>query len=1000
MVSWHSPARRDTFHSSPPGTFVTAVDSPLADALRTRYLLERELGRGGMATVYLARDLQHDRPVALKVLHAEFAHAFGPERFLREIRLAARLSHPHILPVFDSGETAASLWYTMPYVEGESLRDRLRRERQLPVEDAVRITRQVAAALAYAHGHGVIHRDIKPENILLSENAPHEPGRGTATGEYEAVVADFGVALAADAVSTPRLTETGLAIGTVTYMSPEQAAGDRQLDGRSDIYSLGVVLYEMLAGEPPFTGPTAQAIAARRLTDVPKPLRPVRDSVTPGLEQAVMKALARAPADRFATAGQLADALDRGAEPAAREPRRGRPVPRPLSVALGAVLLALAAAALLLRSRPRPALDGSLVAVAPFEVLDPRVSLWREGLVDLLSRNLDGAGPLRTVSPTVVIRRWSGRADPESAAELGRRTGAGLALYGSLLPAGRDSVQLRATLFDVSHGHPVEEWTLADEAARVDRIADSLTLRVLRGLGRERPIGAVRLTGFGSTSLPVLKAFLQGEQHFRRAEWDSALSYYERAIAIDSTFAPALRRASTAIGWIRTGTDSLSTAYALRAGIHNHGLPPRDSLLIAADSLLASVLEAGPLMIRADTGWGHRLHRLFATLELATSRYPDDPEPWFLLGEAGAHAGPFAGRSYEQVLQAFDRSIALDSAYAPSYIHPIEISATYGAEAIRKYLRPYLTLSRQDASAEGAHLIERMLDSARGKPEPTALFEGVSDEALFTAHVALARLPDSAEIDVRLSRRIARRPLSMPPLNSPASANRSLARALMDRGHLKEADNLLLGQDLQPLFADAALVGAIPAERAAASFRERLSGAVASPLVAAFPWWAARRDTASLRRAEARTDSVARLGTQTERPFARYAAASAAAYLALTRADTSDAIQRFLALEFDVCPACYLDRLTAAQLLVERHRDQEAWRILRAEHPSDVLTPYPTAVLWVLLRGRVAERLGDQTRAVQSYAWVSGMWRNADPELRPYATEAREGLARLTAEGR
>ena len=832
MFSWHSPPPQDTFHSSPPGTFVTAVDSPLADALRTRYLLERELGRGGMATVYLARDLQHDRPVALKVLHPEFAHAFGPERFLREIRLAARLSHPHILPVFDSGETAGSLWYTMPYVDGESLRDRLRRERQLSVEDAVRITRQVAAALAYAHGRGVIHRDIKPENILLSENAPRQPGRGA--GEYEAVVADFGVALAAEGVSIPRLTETGLAVGTVTYMSPEQAAGERQLDGRSDLYSLGVVLYEMLTGEPPFTGPTAQAIAARRLTEVPKLLRPVRDSVTPELEQAVMKSLARAPADRFATAGQLAEALDHATQPAGRGKQPRRTVPRRRYVALGAALLAVAAVAagvLLVRPRARPALEQSLVAVAPFEVLDPRVSLWREGLVDLLSRNLDGAGPLRTVSPTVVMRRWVGRADPESAAELGRRTGAGLALYGSLLPAGRDSVQLRATLLDVLRGRAVEEWTLADVADRMDRIADSLTLRVLRGLGRERPIGAVRLTGFGSTSLPVLKAFLQGEQHLRRAEWDSALSYYERAIAIDSTFAPALRRASTAIGWIRTGTDSLSTAYALRAGTHNHGLPPRDSLFIAAESLFASVLEAGPLMTMADTGWGRRLHRLFATLDLATSRYPDDPEPWFLLGEADAHAGPFAGRSYEQMLQAFDRSIALDSAYAPSYIHPIEISATYGVEAIRKYLRPSLALAQQDANAEAAHLIERLLDSARGKPEPAALFEGVSDQALFSAHVALARLPDSAEIDVRLSRLIARHPLSMPPLNSPASANRSLARALMDRGHLKEADNLLVGEDLHPLFADAALVGAIPAERAAASFRERLS--VPLPL----RWW-------------------------------------------------------------------------------------------------------------------------------------------------------------------
>src|SRR5213596_3477985 len=231
----------------------------LQAALADRYALERELGRGGMATVYLARDLRHGRLVAIKVLRPEIAAALGPERFLREIQTAARLTHPHILPLHDSGEAAGSLFYVMPYIEGESPRDRLEREGQLPLEEALRISREVAAALSHAHSHDVVHRDIKPENILLSGG--------------EAVVADFGIARAIVAAGAETLTDTGLAVGTPGYMSPEQATGAEQLDGRSDVYSLGCVLYEMLAGHPPFLGTTAYEILARHAVDPVPPIR-------------------------------------------------------------------------------------------------------------------------------------------------------------------------------------------------------------------------------------------------------------------------------------------------------------------------------------------------------------------------------------------------------------------------------------------------------------------------------------------------------------------------------------------------------------------------------------------------------------------------------------------------------------------------------------------------------------------------------------------------------
>jgi serine/threonine protein kinase len=241
-----------------------------------------------MATVYLAEDLKHHRPVAVKVLHPELGAVLGGERFLREIELSARLTHPHILPLHDSGNADGFLFYVMPYVEGESLRDRLTREKQLPLDDALRIAREVADALSYAHARGVIHRDIKPENILLESG--------------HAVVADFGIARAVSAAGGARLTETGLAVGTPQYMSPEQAAASGDLDGRCDLYSLGCVLYEMLAGHPPFQGSTAQELLARHATDPMPPLRTGRTTIPEGVEAAVAKALAKVPADRFATA--------------------------------------------------------------------------------------------------------------------------------------------------------------------------------------------------------------------------------------------------------------------------------------------------------------------------------------------------------------------------------------------------------------------------------------------------------------------------------------------------------------------------------------------------------------------------------------------------------------------------------------------------------------------------------------------------------------------------
>ncbi|NIO31919.1 MAG: protein kinase, partial [Gemmatimonadetes bacterium] len=275
----------------------------LRSALGDRYRVEDEIGHGGMATVYLAQDLKHERRVAIKVLRPDLASMLGPERFLREIQIEAGLQHINILPIYDSGEADGFLYYVMPYVEGESLRARIEREKQLPLDDALQITREIAEALSYAHDHGIVHRDIKPENILLSGG--------------HAVLADFGIARAIGVAGGQRVTESGHAVGTPHYMSPEQAGGEAELDGRSDLYSLGCVLYEMLAGEPPFTGRTARAVIARHMAESPPPLLVVRPSVPPRVGEAIEKALAKTPADRFATAADFVTTLEIPAEPGA-----------------------------------------------------------------------------------------------------------------------------------------------------------------------------------------------------------------------------------------------------------------------------------------------------------------------------------------------------------------------------------------------------------------------------------------------------------------------------------------------------------------------------------------------------------------------------------------------------------------------------------------------------------------------------------------------------------
>ncbi len=480
---------------------MTAPFDRLKSALGDRYEVERQVGQGGMATVFLARDLKHDRQVAVKVLKPELSASLGADRFLREIRVAANLQHPNVLGLYDSGETEGLLYYVMPFVEGESLRDRLNREQQLPIHDALQIAREAAEGLDYAHKHGIVHRDIKPENILLLGG--------------HALVADFGIARAVSEAGGEKLTQTGMAVGTPYYMSPEQSLGSGHVDARSDVYSLGCVLYELLIGQPPFTGPNAMAIMARHSMEIVPSLQVVRASVPDDVEDAVMRALQKTPADRFQTMKEFCDCLTeaeaeatvvrtsarRAATGSRRVPTRELPaVPPPIhrrrrGLWIGggvlAVLLAAGAAWTALRHRdgvaaPIPGssgLDPHRVAVLYFQDLGGRDTMryLAEGLTEGLIRQLSEVQTLDVISPNGVAPY---RGDSIARDSVARALNAGTLVQGGVE---RDGGRIRVTvrLIDGASGADYQRASLELPAANVLAIQDSLVQQVA-GLIRQR----------------------------------------------------------------------------------------------------------------------------------------------------------------------------------------------------------------------------------------------------------------------------------------------------------------------------------------------------------------------------------------------------------------------------------------------------------------------------------------------------------------------------------
>jgi tRNA A-37 threonylcarbamoyl transferase component Bud32 len=939
------------------GTGVESMVDRLRTALAARYSLGREIGRGGMAHVYHAHDLQHDRDVAIKVLRPELAAALGTERFLREIRIEARLQHPHILPLFDSGTSEGFFYYVMPFVEGETLRDRIRREKQLPVPDAVRITRQVAEALDYAHREGVLHRDIKPANILLG------PGD-------HALVADFGIAKAVADVGDDALTTTGLAVGTPEYMSPEQGSGDHDLDRRSDVYALGCVLYEMLAGQPPFTGRSAQVVLARHRHDTPPSLRVVRPALPVEIEQAVEMALAKIPADRFPTTAALSLALEPGTpvRPVVRQAvstswlRASR-----IRLTAAAGIAALAVGALWWMAVARPeAPDANKVMVFPLveHAQGGPANGAGEAVAIMIGSALEHTEPLKWIdgwtwlepSQRSDIRALSGRA----ARAMALAQGAHYYIDGSVV-RGADSatviLRLHDNVGDSTVAQASESAALGSAApAQLGLRAVAQLLPVLLQTGR-RPDPAA-LDALGGRAPAAVANWLQGEREYRRARFGPALDYYRRAVQEDSLLAFAALRGAEAAWWM--GRDDEVAELARLAIEHASALPPKYAELAVG---LGQYLDGA-----ADSALAHIGNSIRADPALSVG--------WMMLGEVYSHLFPTVQRPLSSLAEeAFQNARRVDPGFTPPIYHLTELALRRKDPARARQL--LVEYRRSGADAARIAQLELMTDCAERGPEGTR-WDGRAPADLFQAAKSLsagAAYPQCAVAGFR----------AVLPSDSVDSSIRwaaimGLQSMLLIGGQARVAEAVL----------DSAAAGGIPAANAlfvldalAGLGLDTRAGAVVDGLGGTYAgmkssllWfvgaWAARRGDVG------RVDSIvqalnaatARSGDRGDSLLAR----AVTARLVLLRGDTASAIGLLRSLH-PIAPSPGLswgfwealggERLMLAELLHARGQDAEALRVAEEfDHPDPVVyLLYIPASLRI--RAAAARGLGDEASALR-----------------------------------
>jgi tRNA A-37 threonylcarbamoyl transferase component Bud32/tetratricopeptide (TPR) repeat protein/TolB-like protein len=966
-------------------------------ALSDRYRVLRELGRGGMATVYLAQDLKLHRQVALKLLRPELAASLGNERFLREIEFAARLSHPHILPLHDSGDAGGHLYYAMPYVEGESLRQKLEREGQLSVPEVIAIVRAVASALTHAHQHGIIHRDIKPENILLAKSAEEDA--------LHPLVADFGIAHALDSAGGERLTETGLALGTPAYMSPEQAAGERNLDARSDIYSLGCLTYELLAGHPPFLGTSAREVLARHALDPVPTLTLARPGISRSVDEAITRAMAKVAADRFATAVEFARALEAPAAPVTPPRSRGR-----FRNQIGVASLALLAGGGAWLLSPRGASvapEAATIAVLPFVPVSADTMLARLGqdLAATLSVSLDGVGEIRTVDRFTLLAQAAGKESPslDQAMTLGRRFGAGSVLHGSLARDG-SKVRLDGALYRSDRAVPLARVMVRAPPESLSAITDSVTWGILHQVWQRGEAPSPSLASVTTRSVPALREFLEGERASIENRWSEAAQAYGRAIAADSSFSLAHYRYTYARWW--EADEEPSERALLRR--HRSGLNERDSLMVEAHL--------------ADT-----LSQKLRLYEELVRRYPNYWPGWFSYADALTHFGPALGRTQREAMAGFRRVLSLKPDHRTAWQH-LRV-ASHGRDSIAQAQ----AAARLPAGVFGprGEALWRRVESTGGRMDSSlgSLVDTVADHLMsvpdhpftyFSSRILLGAGFPTVQIEV--NRRVLDR--GVPEERAVANyLDLSLAWAArgrwdsamtwMDRYVDISKDPLrafqvygfaVEGAWLGGLEVDRALALRSAAERGVALLNDEVE---ASRARASIDWYdGILHVIAGDRQGLAQARKIVQ---ESKAPTAAFLERSLAAFDRALAGERRQAADELYTLEWrcaDV-PDCELhhitsaiSRLAAARWLRAEGELDRAARLL-VWHEAGPLWPEiePAAGPAYLERARIEDERGNISLALEYYDQFLKRYDDPVPPLRPLVEEAREASARLRGLG-
>jgi len=981
---------------------------PISNALEGRYRIIRELGHGGNAIVYLADDLKNPRSVAIKVLRSQLAGTVSAERFQREIELLCQFQHPNILTLIDAGQIDDLRYYVMPHVPDGSLRHVLKQKKQLGVEETIRQGVEIAEALAYAHERGYVHRDIKPENILISSGRP--------------MVSDFGIARSVARGTGSTLTLEGQTIGTPAYMSPEQISPRQGIDGRSDIYSLGCVLFEMLAGAPPFTGATDENVLHQHLTAPPPPVTQYRPQAGTAIDRVISRCLAKNPADRFDTASALASALRDSLAPAppphpgpTKPLRPPSPIPWKRVVIAASAALVLTVVGLLMWKRIHP-LVPETIAVMPFAVHSAANQAYLgEGIVALVNNALSGVDQLRCIDPqSILIAAANKRGVPVApsaarAREIASRFGAGRFLLGEIFETG-PHVQIQANIFETNGGDtPTAQISVDGDTSQFLSLATEISQSALASL---TSVGQ-HLTTVAATStqsLPAFRAYVSGESALRLGETQAAVNHFKDAVESDSTFSLAWYRLSWALQWNNDYVQALEASD--RAWQSSRKLSSRDRLLLR----------------------GLRAYLYGATAEAESvfraisSSYPDDSEGWYMLGETYMHLNPMRGRFFVEAKDPFKNAIGLWPKQWEARYHLAEIYAfehqvdsldAVVADGLKAgldpeeayYQRILLGFSRADTAQQKSLLAEltkaRVADPILSMSE-LAFFVGDLEQA--SHFVEIQTLPSFEAVQrgtayIYLSNLALARGRWV-----EAQTDLSKAEALNPLGWVNQRAMLCLHPYLSPSPSDLRAVRDVVQAWSSSSWSKRSEESAQQPpgrpyrdyLLGLLDLRLGDERNAMLLAQRLAAGSGPPEAITTSRDFAR-SLRSDQAWRAGRAKDALDALT-----EFPLVPAFVPGPYALKERVYSRWQMAELLRINGQREEAITwyeMLPYYSPFGLVLMgpsyleAAKIAESLGDRERAARDYARVVRLWQGCDPEFQPHLKEAEDGLARVSHPG-